>query len=120
MSFLALAGCSSVTQQRGDRTPASKSTLVAPTPTITANQVTLTTDRSTYVPGDTVRVTISNGRSASVYALASKANCTVLGVQVEGTTGWQESNISSCNSQADPDTLEIKPGAATTVTIPAP
>jgi hypothetical protein len=91
-----------------------------PTPTITANQVTVTTDRTSYAPDDPVLVTIGNGRSASVYAIAAKVHCTVLDVQVKTATGWQASNMASCNSQADSDTLDIKPGSAVTVTIAAP
>jgi hypothetical protein len=120
MSCLALAGCGVTSSQSATDAPTQTRTQGASTPKITSNLVTLTADRSTYAPGDIVRVTIANGWSVSVYALASKANCTALGVQVQGTAGWRELNISSCNSQVDPDTLEIKPGAATTVTITAP
>jgi hypothetical protein len=120
ISLLALAGCAVTTQQRANGTPALKSTLVVPTPTITANQVTLTIDRSTYAPGDSVRVTIANGRSVSVYVLASKANCTALDVQVKKASSWQAADMTSCATQAVPDMLGIKPGGATTVTITAP
>lgn len=123
--LLALAGCAatstnSATENSATGTPTPKGTLVVPTAVVTANQVTLTTDHSTYMPGDSVRVTIANGQGVSAYAVASQANCTVLEVQVKGASGWQVSNIASCNAQPDPDTLEIKPGSATTVTITAP
>jgi uncharacterized cupredoxin-like copper-binding protein len=125
-SFLALAGCGAISSQSATEsstsknTPTSKSTLVAPTATITANQVTVTTDRSTYTSGDSVRVTIANGRGVSIYALASKANCMALDVQMKMATGWQTSNVAPCGAQGDPQTLEIKPNSATTVTITAP
>jgi hypothetical protein len=125
LSLLALAGCGAISSQGESSqneagTPMPKDTLVVPTATITANQVTLTTDRSTYAPGDTVRVTIANGRGVSIYAVASKVNCTALDVQVKATSGWQAVNMASCASQAVPDMLEIKPGNATTVSITAP
>jgi hypothetical protein len=123
--LLALTGCSATSSQNASdesdtetRTP--KTTLVAPTATITANQVTLTTDRSTYAPGDFVRATIANGRSASIYATAFGANCTALAVQMKTAAGWQAAYSASCNLQPDLDTLEIKPGGAITMTIPAP
>jgi|SRR5690242_13619859 hypothetical protein len=124
-SLLALAGCGAVSSQDASsqsdtETPAPQDTLLAPTATITANQVTVTTDRSTYTPGDSVRVTIANGRGASIYAIASKANCTALDVHVKTVSGWQAANMASCASQVVPDTIEIKPGSATTVTITAP
>jgi uncharacterized cupredoxin-like copper-binding protein len=125
LSLLALAGCGAISSQgpssqsdTGALGP--KDTLVAPTPTITANQVTLTTDRSTYKPGATVRVTAANGRGVSIYAIASKAHCTALEVEVKMASGWQASNIAPCNIQDDPQTVEVKPGSATTVAIIAP
>ena len=67
LSLLALAGCGAISSQGASsqndtRTPTPKDTLVAPTATITANQVTLTTDRSSYTPRRQVRVTIANGQ----------------------------------------------------------
>jgi uncharacterized cupredoxin-like copper-binding protein len=125
-SFLALAGCGALSSQgatessTSTNTPTAKSTLVVPTATITANEVTLSTDRATYQPGDSVRVTIANGRGVSVYAIASNANCTPVAVQVKVAAGWQASNGAPCSAQGDPQTVEIKPGGATTVTITAP
>ena len=125
LSLLALAGCGAISSQGASSqsdtgTSTSKDTLVAPTVTLTTNQVTLTTDHATYKPGDSVRVTIGNGHGVSVYAIASKVNCTALDVQVKAASGWQASKVASCASQADPDTLEIKPGSAVTVAITAP
>jgi uncharacterized cupredoxin-like copper-binding protein len=125
LSLLALAGCSptsshDASEKSATETRTPQDTLVAPTATITANQVTVTTDRSTYTSGDSVRVTIANGRGVSIYALASKANCTALDVQMKMATGWQTSNVAPCGAQGDPQTLEIKPNSATTVTITAP
>ncbi len=124
--LLALAGCGAISSQGATEsstsanTPTSKSTLVVPTATITANQVTLSIDRASYTPGDQVRVTIANGRGASVYAIATNANCTPVAVQVRMASGWQASNVSPCGAQGDPQTVEIKPGGAATVTITAP
>lgn len=126
LSLLALAGCGAISSQGASsqddtNTPTPKDTLGMPTPTITANQVTVTTDRSTYAPNDSVRVTIANGRGVSVYAIAAKAHCTVLDVQVKATSGWQtSSNVARCGAQDDPQVVEIKPGVSLTVTIPAP
>jgi uncharacterized cupredoxin-like copper-binding protein len=125
IALLALAGCGatssqSATEQNVVETPAPNDALVAPTPTITANQMTLTTDRVSYAPGDAVRVTIANGRSVSVYAIASNANCTALDVQLHTPSGWQAHNVPPCGAQEDPSSVEIKPRSATTVTITAP
>ena len=125
LSLLALAGCGAISSQRASSqsdmgTPAPKDTLVAPTATITANEVTLSSDRATYQPGDQVRVTIANGRGASVYAIASNANCSVLIIHAKTAAGWQTFNAAPCNAQGDPQTVEIKPGSAVTVTITAP
>jgi uncharacterized cupredoxin-like copper-binding protein len=125
-SFLALAGCGAISSQSATEsstsknTPAAKSTLVVPTATITANEVTLSTDRASYTPGDQVRVTIANGRSASIYAIATNASCTPVAVQVRMASGWQASNVAPCGAQGDPQTVEIKPGSATSVTLTAP
>jgi uncharacterized cupredoxin-like copper-binding protein len=122
--LLALAGCATTSQgassQSATRTPASKDGLVAPTATITVNQVTLTTDRSTYKPGDSVRVTIGNGRGVSIYAIVSKGNCSILIIHAKTAAGWQPFNATPCSAQGDPQTVEVKPGSATTVTITAP
>jgi hypothetical protein len=66
-----------------------------------------------------VRVSIANGRGVSIYADASKVNCTALDVEVKAASGWQAVNMALCASQAVPDMLEIKPGNATTVSITA-
>ncbi len=125
LSLLALAGCSATSslntsEESATETQTLRDTLVAPTATITANQVTLTTDRSTYAPRDTVRVTIANGRGVRIYAVAPKASCTALDVQVKNASGWQAYGVALCAPQTVPDMLEIKPRGATTVTIPAP
>jgi uncharacterized cupredoxin-like copper-binding protein len=125
LSLLALSGCGAISSQgassQGDTgTPTSKSTLVVPTATITANEVTLATDHASYKPGDQVRVTIANGRGFSVYATATNANCTPVALQVRMAAGWQTLNVAPCGAQGDPQTVEIKPGSATTVTITAP
>ncbi len=125
-SLLALTGCGGISSQTATSsqnamgTPAPKETLIAPTATITTNQVTLTTDRSTYHPGDTVRVTIGNGLSLGVYAIASNGSCAALDVQVKGASGWQTADTAKCASQAEPDALEINPRSAMTETITAP
>jgi uncharacterized cupredoxin-like copper-binding protein len=124
-SLLALAGCGAtssqdVSSQNDSETPAPKDTLLAPTATIIANQVTLTTDRVSYKPGDQVRVIIANGQGANVYAIATNANCTPVAVQVRIASSWQAANVSPCGAQGDPQTVEIKPGSATSVTIIAP
>lgn len=125
LSLLALAGCGAISSQGASsqtdtRTPAPKDTLLAPTATSTANQVTLSIDRASYKPGDQVRVTIANGQGASVYAIATNANCTPVAVQVRMASGWQATNTSPCGAQGDPQTVEIKPGSATSVIITAP
>jgi hypothetical protein len=125
LSLLVLAGCSptsshDASEKSATETRTPQDTLVVPTATITANEVTLSTDRASYTPGDQVRVTIANGRSASIYAIASKVNCTALDVQVKMATGWQTSNVAPCGAQGDPQTVEIKPGSATSVTLTAP
>jgi hypothetical protein len=125
ISLLALTGCGassshSAAEESATDTQPSKSMLVVSTATITANQVTLTTDRTSYVPGASVRVTIANGQSVSIYAITSGANCTVLEMQMKTSSGWQAAHSASCNLQPDLDTLEVKPGRAMTMTIPAP
>jgi hypothetical protein len=119
LSLLALAGCAT-SSQNATKTQTPQDALIAPTATITASQVTLATDRPTYEPGDSVRVTIANGQSVSIYAISSKVNCTALDLEVKTASGWQASNVASCDAQTVLDTLEIKPGSAATVTIPAP
>jgi uncharacterized cupredoxin-like copper-binding protein len=125
-SFLALAGCGAISTQSAaelsasKNPPTAKSTLVAPTATITANEVTLSTDRASYQPGDQVRVTIANGRGVSIYAVASNANCSVLIIHAKTAAGWQTFNAAPCSAQGDPQTVEVKPGSAVTVTITAP
>lgn len=119
LPLLALAGCATLSRNATE-TQTPRDALIAPTATITANQVTLSIDRASYKPGDQVRVTIANGRGASVYAIATNANCTPVAVQVRMASGWQASNVSPCGAQGDPQTVEIKPGSATSVTITAP
>jgi len=125
LSLLTLAGCGALSSQEASSqsdtgTLASKDTPIAPTATITANQVTLTIDHATYKPGDSVHVTIANGWGASVYAIATNANCTPVAVLVRMASGWQTSNVAACNAQGDPQTVEVKPGSAVPVTITAP
>jgi uncharacterized cupredoxin-like copper-binding protein len=126
LSLLALAGCGAISTQSASEsstsknTPTAKSILVEPTATITANEVTLSTDRASYQPGDQVRVTIVNGRGVSVYAIASNADCSVLVIHAKTAAGWQTSNAAPCSVQGDPQTVEVKPSSATSVTITAP
>jgi hypothetical protein len=119
LPLLALAGCAT-SSRNATETQTPQDALIAPTASISASQVTLATDRPTYKPGDSVRVTIANGRSVSIYAIGSKVTCTALDLEVKTASGWQASNVASCDAQTVLDTLEIKPGRAATVTIPAP
>jgi hypothetical protein len=125
LSLLALAGCATSSQNTASprsatESPASTGALVTPTATKNTSLITLTTDRTRYQPGDSVRVTIANGQSVSVYAVASKANCTILDLQVKASSGWQVSNAAPCNAPSDAQSVEIKPHASTVVTITAP
>jgi uncharacterized cupredoxin-like copper-binding protein len=125
LSLLTLAGCGAIssqsaTGQSATETQTSKDALAVPTAAITANQVTLITDYATYKPGDSVHVTIANGRGVSIYAIASNANCSVLVIHAKTAAGWQTFNATPCSAQGDPQTVEVKPGSAVPVTITAP
>ena len=94
--------------------------------TITSGPVSIATDHTTYTPTQGIRVTVKNGLSEDIYALDTRASCSILGLEQKVNGAWQPSNASRCPlariarqvtiGKGQSYTVIIQPGASGMVT----
>lgn len=91
----------------------------ANTGTSGSGSVTISTDRTTYAPGDTMAVTVHNTLATPIYALDTLASCSILSLhyQVNGT--WQTSQVAQCPLKRRAQLVKIDAGATYTAHITA-
>ena len=63
-----------------------------PVPTATGGSITLSVDATSYHPGDTITVTLSNQGPQTIYFQDHLTNCTVIQLQTQVNGNWQMIN----------------------------
>jgi hypothetical protein len=87
--------------------------------TTAGTTVVITTDHSVYAPDGTVKVSVTNHLSDSIFAQDTQASCSILGLQVQQDAGWKSSSVSRCPLGRLAKSVEIAPGATYTTAITA-
>jgi hypothetical protein len=81
--------------------------------------VAITTDRTRYTPAATVTATVTNHLATSLFANDSQATCSIFGLEVQTSSGWQPSPVAHCPLGRLARVVEIKPGASLSAKITA-
>lgn len=87
--------------------------------TSTGGAVKITTDRTTYQPGDTIQVSITNNLQVSIFAYDTLASCTILELQEQDGGTWQDNKLSRCALGRLARLIEIAPGKTYQASISA-
>lgn len=87
--------------------------------TPTSGPVSIGTDRTTYMPADSIAVSVTNNLSTSVYAYDTRANCTILDLQMQINGSWQATQIARCPLGRPAMRVEIAAHATYTAMIKA-
>jgi hypothetical protein len=122
LTLALLAGCGMTTIGNSPViSPATPTaTRSAQNPISTAGAVTVTTDRSTYAPTDSIHASVVNGLSTSIFVKPPLASCAVLGLEIQQPDGtWQTSNAAGCAPVSFSASKAIPPSTTYTATITA-
>jgi hypothetical protein len=106
--IILLAGCSAVTGASGDNPG-----------TLTSGPVSIATDHTTYTPTQGIHVTIKNQSGKAIYALDTRASCTILSLQQQVKGAWQGANVARCPLGRIARQVMIGNGQTYTATIQA-
>lgn len=104
--LLALSGCGS-----GGNTSSSGTT--------NNNPVSISTDQTSYGPGDSIKVSVTNHLQNSIFAYDTRASCTILGIQMQVNGAWQDSQVARCPLGRPAMLIEIQAGKVYTASISA-
>lgn len=75
-----------------------------------ANGVSVTMSTSRYAVGDTLELTVRNGRSTTIYTEDFQTQCTIVTLQKSSGGSWTD--ITGCSMGRPTRTLKLEPGAA--------
>jgi hypothetical protein len=64
--------------------------------TSTGGSVRIRTDHTSYRPGDTIQVSVTNTLQTGIFAYDTLASCTILGLQAQVNGAWQNSKVAYC------------------------
>ena len=99
--------------------PSASATSVASTPTMSTqpptSAVTLSADQTAYSPSSTIIVKLTNNRSTSIFTFDHQTSCTILTLQRQTSSGWQ--NVGGCALGRATQRVEIKAGETMTITL---
>ncbi|HEY7021245.1 MAG TPA: hypothetical protein VH349_09010 [Ktedonobacterales bacterium] len=84
-----------------------------------AGSVTVTTDLAQYSDTQPIQVTVTNGLSQPIYAFDTKANCSILDLQIQVSAVWQPSTQAPCPLRRAARPILIGMGGTYTTTIHA-
>lgn len=87
--------------------------------THTNASVSISTDRSVYQPTDPIKAIVLNKLSTPIYAVDTKASCSILSLETFINGVWQVSNIARCPLGRAARLIKLDPGKAYTITIQA-
>ena len=87
-----------------------------PSGTPTPGQVTLTLDKSHYATNETIKVTILNGLSKTIYTTDHQTSCTMLQLQIQVNGNWLP--YGRCYSMRPTRIVQLSPGSQTLQLLP--
>ncbi len=87
--------------------------------TSTGGPVSISTNRTTYAPTDSIEVSITNHMQMSIFAYDTRASCTILGLQVQANGVWQDTQVARCSLGRPAMRVEIAANKTYTATIKA-
>lgn len=79
------------------------------------NAVDLSSDHTSYTPSSTINITLINHRSTSIFTFDHQTSCTILTLQRQTTTGWE--NVVGCAMGRPTQLIEIKAGATMQIAL---
>lgn len=110
--ILLLAAC-------GDASGAYSSDTNTSPSTRTSGPVSISTDHSVYKATDLIQVTVLNALSTPVYALDTRASCSILDLEMQNNGTWQASSVARCPLGRPAMLVKLVSGKAYTATIEA-
>jgi hypothetical protein len=87
--------------------------------TSTSGPVSIRTDHSTYMPTDSIQVSVTNNLKTSIFAYDTRASCTILDLQIQVNGVWQATNVARCPLGRPAMRVEIPAGKTYTAKIQA-
>lgn len=87
--------------------------------TSTTGHVRISTDHTSYQPGDAIQVTVTNQLSKSIFAYDTRASCSILGLDMQVNGRWQGASVARCPLGRMARWVEIPVGKPYTATIQA-
>ena len=87
--------------------------------TQTSGPVSIATDHSVYRPTEPIQVTVLNKLSTPIYALDTKASCSILDLEVQVNGTWQASSAARCPLGRPAMIVKVDAGKAYSTTIQA-
>lgn len=84
-----------------------------------SGSVSIATDHSKYQPTDRIRVTVTNLLKTPIYALDTRATCSILGLQMLINNTWRYSKAAPCLLGRHAIPVKIEAGKTYTATISA-
>lgn len=85
----------------------------------TSGSVSIATDHSRYQPTDRIQVTVTNLLKIPIYALDTRASCSILGLQMLINNTWRYSKAAPCILGRHAVPVKIDAGETSTATISA-
>lgn len=81
--------------------------------TMTEGPVIIATDHSVYAPTDAIHVTVTNHLSTAIYAYDHQASCSILHLQMQQGSSWQDVQppIAGCAREDPTVALSVAPGS---------
>jgi hypothetical protein len=87
--------------------------------TVSGGSVTISTDRASYTPTDTIKVSVTNHLQTSIFAYDTRAGCTILGLQMQLNSAWNDTQVARCPLGRPAMRVEIPAGKVYTASIGA-
>lgn len=88
-------------------------------PAQSGGAVRLATDHSTYRPNEPIDASVTNSLDQSIYALDTRASCSIFGLEWQAGGTWQPAQGAHCPLGRMALVVAIKPGATYQTTITA-
>jgi len=127
VAIVLMASCSASGPSSEGASPSPTSSRPAGSPTPKASsgaagtnlaEVSVTTDRAVYQPGEVIHAVIRNEGRLEVYAASGQAYCTIVALERSTGGGWRP--VAPCAQGAPPGLVVIAPGESLPLDIPPP
>ncbi len=87
--------------------------------TATVGPVSIRTEQSSYKPTDSIKVSVTNNLQETIYALDTRASCSILDMQVQINAIWKGAAVARCPLGRPALRVAIQSGHTYTATIQA-